>query len=78
MKLKEIGVTPKESASAQMLNALPESDFQEIKNGKKSKARVQRDANAPIKRYALTFAANKNAANRIVERRFSQSNTLNG
>ncbi|MBM3840909.1 MAG: hypothetical protein FJ398_23735 [Verrucomicrobia bacterium] len=41
--LKELGLSPKESAEAQLLAELPADDFEEIKAGKKTRAKAKKE-----------------------------------
>ena len=47
--LTELGLSKKESSEAQMLAELPAKDFEEIKSGKTSKAKVKKQKNIQVR-----------------------------
>jgi 16S rRNA G966 N2-methylase RsmD len=48
--LSDMGISKNESAEAQMLAALPDKDFEDVREGKKTKSKVKKEKNIRVRR----------------------------
>jgi len=62
--LKELGLTDRESADAQLLAELPAEDFEKIKAGKKTRAKAKKELKEEQKQQAMEKAAREISADK--------------